>query len=252
MCGRYKQNADGNAVAEMLRARRRTRKKAEADSAVDEDSPAASDKYGTTVPERYNIAVPGMDLPVVRENAHGRFMDDLYWGFVPQWAQDDKSKIINARAETVAEKPSFRDSFRLRRCVIPADGFVEWHRAATPKIAYDITLPVGIPLPANALLPRGVFCFAGLWDRWTHPQTGDVRDGFALLTIAANAQIAAIHDRMPVILTDMADIDRWLSRETGPEDLAAIAARAAAVAVQMQPAESKPRPAADDAQGSLF
>lgn len=245
MCGRYKQNADGNAVAEMLRARRRTRKKAGADIAArDEDSPAASGGYG--------IAVPGMDLPVVRENAQGRFMDDLYWGFVPQWAQDDKSKIINARAETAAEKPSFRDSFRLRRCVIPADGFVEWHRAATPKIAYDITLPAGIALPPDTLLPRGVFCFAGLWDRWTHPHTGDVRDGFALLTIAANAQISAIHDRMPVILTDMTDIDRWLSRETGADDLAAIAARAAAVAVQMQPAESKPRPAADAAQGSLF
>lgn len=224
MCGRYKQNTDGDALADVFRARRRTRKK-----------------------EPYGIALPGTELPVIRENSAGRFMDDLNWGFTPHWAKDDKeSRFINARAESAAEKPSFRDAYRLRRCIIPADGFIEWDARTSPKTPYDITLS-----------PPQVFGFAGLWDRWTNPATGEFKDSFAILTIAASPLLAPYHDRMPVMLTAAADIDRWLAKDTTPESLADIAARAAAQPLDIQPAADTGKPAKtesprDTRQGSLF
>lgn len=224
MCGRYKQNTDGDALATVFRARRRTRQK---------------DPYG--------IALPGTDLPVIRENSAGRFMDDLHWGFVPHWAKDDKqSRFINARAESVAEKPTFRDAYRLRRCIIPADGFIEWDSRTSPKTPYDITLS-----------PPQVFGFAGLWDRWTHPATGEFKDSFAILTIAASPLLAPYHDRMPVMLTAAADIDRWLAKDTPPDTLAAIAAKAVAQPLDIRPAadtgqRAKAESPPDTRQGNLF
>lgn len=222
MCGRYKQNTDGDVLADVFKARRRTRKK---------------DPYG--------IAAPGMDLPVIRENASGRFMDDLNWGFTPNWAKDAAgSRFINARSETVAEKASFRESYRLRRCVIPADGFIEWDSRTKPKTPYDFTLA-----------SRAPFVFAGLWDRWTNPANGEVQDRFAILTISASPAVAPYHDRMPVMLTDMHDIDAWLARETERAALDAIARRSNTQAVHIEPAADVGKPAespADIRQGSLF
>jgi len=223
MCGRYKQNTDGDTLAELFRARRRTRQK-----------------------EPYGTARPGTGLPVIRENARGRFIDDLNWGFVPHWAKDDKgSRFINARAETAAEKPSFRDAFRLRRCLIPADGFIEWDGRTSPKTPYEIALATHTP-----------FVFAGLWDRWTNPAGGESKDSFAILTIPAAPALAAIHDRMPVILTDGADIDRWLARDTTGAALAEIIASAARQPLDIRPAAEMPPPVtespADLGQGSLF
>lgn len=223
MCGRYKQNTDGDTLAELFRARRRTRLK-----------------------EPYGTAHPGTELPVIRENAGGRYIDDLNWGFVPHWAKDDKgSRFINARAETAAEKPSFRDAYRLRRCLIPADGFIEWDARTSPKTPYDITLA-----------SRAPFVFAGLWDRWTNPVDGEVKDSFVLLTIPAAPALAPIHDRMPVMLTDSADIDRWLARDTRGAVLAEIIARADAQPLDIRAAvENLPSPAESQEaqrQGSLF
>ena len=225
MCGRYKQNTDGDALADVFKARRRTRKK---------------DPYG--------LAAPGMDLPVIRENASGRFMDDLNWGFTPNWAKDDTgNRFINARSETAAEKASFRDSYRLRRCVIPADGFTEWDARTKPKTPYDITLASHAP-----------FVFAGLWDRWTNPASGEVQDRFAVLTIAASPALAPYHDRMPVMLTDISDIDQWLSRETTRAALEDIAARSTQQRIDIRPADDPrvmPKAAEspkDTRQGDLF
>lgn len=216
MCGRYKQNTDGDALAALFRARRRTRRK-----------------------EPCGTARPGMPLPVIRENAEGRFMDDLVWGFVPHWAKDGKaSRFINARAESAAEKPSFRDAYRMRRCLIPADGFIEWDARTSPKTPYSITLS-----------PQRPFVFAGLWDRWTDPASGQSTDSFAILTIAAAPALADIHDRMPVILTDGEDIDRWLARGTTAATLAEITARAARQPLDIKPEAESP---AALLQGRLF
>ncbi|MFN7114881.1 MAG: SOS response-associated peptidase [Alphaproteobacteria bacterium] len=210
MCGRYKQNTDGDVLADLFRARRRTRQK-----------------------EAYGTARPGTPLPVLRENAQGRFIDDLNWGFVPHWAKDAKAgRFINARAESAAEKPSFRDAYRLRRCLIPADGFVEWDARTSPKTAYEITLP-----------PPRPFVFAGVWDRWTDPANGQSTDSFAILTIAAAAALHGIHDRMPVILTDSGDIDRWLARDSTPAALADITARAALHVFDITADTESPAPA---------
>jgi putative SOS response-associated peptidase YedK len=218
MCGRYKQNTDGDTLAELFRARRRTRKK-----------------------EPYGTACPGTALPVIRENADGRFMDDLNWGFVPHWAKDDKgSRFINARVETAAEKPSFRDAFRARRCLIPADGFIEWDARTKPKTAYNISLAAQAP-----------FVFAGVWDRWINPANGDSKDSFTILTIAATPPLATIHDRLPVILTDSADIDRWLGKDTAPDLLMEVAVRAATQRLDIRPAPVAESPA-DIRQGRLF
>lgn len=215
MCGKYKQMTDGDTVADSFRARRRT---------------PAKDPYG--------IALPAMDLPVIRENAQGRFMDALNWGFTPHWATEDKTnRFINARSETAAGKAAFRDAWRLRRCIIPADVFVEWDTATKPKTPCDITPHTQRP-----------FAFAGLWDRWVNPQTGAWQDRFAILTMASSPSLAALHDRMPVILSAPDDIDRWLARDTAAPALAEIVAKAAQHAFDIHRDESR----AVQQQGSLF
>lgn len=225
MCGRYKQNTDGDALAALFGAKRRTPRK---------------DARGTLS--------PGMDAPAIRENSEGRFMDDLYWGFTPGWSDGGKdSRFINARAESVAEKASFRDAFRLRRCILPADGFFEWDARTSPKTPYDITLPGGAP-----------FAFAGIWDRWTNPASGTSIDGFAILTTAASAQMAPYHPRLPVILTASADIAGWLARTSTAAQLQDILARAGTQVLHIEPAAAAAlRPQrrespAEMRQGSLF
>jgi putative SOS response-associated peptidase YedK len=157
---------------------------------------------------RYNIA-PTQPVAAVRQQAeNGRELAMLRWGLIPSWARDPKeysAKCINARSETVAQKPAFRSAFRDRRCLIPADGFFEWQQQGKgKKQPFYFTLPDGQP-----------FAFAGLWEAWSGPD-GDVQT-CTLLTTAANEVVRPVHERMPVIL-DPKVFEQWLDprlREPG-------------------------------------
>jgi putative SOS response-associated peptidase YedK len=149
-------------------------------------------------PERYNIA-PGQDIAAVICGASGRSLESFRWGFVPAWSMDDKKGLINARAETAALKPTFRDAFRRRRCLIIADGFYEWQRGKTKK-PFFITLLEGRP-----------FCMAGIYE--TSPREGVHLTTCAILTVAANSLVGRCHDRMPAIIPrDFQDV--WLTPGT--------------------------------------
>ncbi len=149
---------------------------------------------------RYNIA-PSQPVAAVRAApaGAGRELAFLRWGLIPSWSKDPAigGRLINARAETAREKPSFRNAFRRRRCLIPASGFYEWQRRERGKRPYYVRMRDGRP-----------FAFAGLWDRWKSPDE-DVVETCAILTTAPNAVLAPIHDRMPVILPP-AEYARWL------------------------------------------
>jgi putative SOS response-associated peptidase YedK len=171
--------------------------------------------FGTTnpllnYPARYNIA-PTQDVPVVRSNADTkvRTLDMLRWGLVPFWAKDTKISysLINAMGETVADKPSFRDAFKNRRCIVPADGFYEWQKVGPKeKQSYAIVMK-----------DRSAFGFAGLWERWRDKATGDEILSFTIVTTTPNEVCAPIHNRMPVIL-DQTAYARWLGEETVERD----------------------------------
>lgn len=151
-------------------------------------------------PPRYNIA-PGSQILAVRAGPDGRrVFTSLHWGLIPSWAKDRKLgyRTINARAETVAEKPSFRTAFKSRRCLIPADGFYEWQTTPSGKQPYFIRLADGEPL-----------AFAGLWETWTDRESGEVVESGTIIVTQANALVGRIHDRMPVIL-DPRDFSAWL------------------------------------------
>ena len=164
---------------------------------------------------RYNVA-PGQDVAVVRPGTGGgRGLAMLRWGLTPSWAKDPAIawKLIIARSETAAEKPSFRAAFRHRRCLIPADGFYEWQRRGGIKQPWLFGLHDGAP-----------FAFAGLWETWTVPEgaslTGSLAERSAgnavetctILTTAANDTVAPVHGRMPVILP-RDSWDTWLAGE---------------------------------------
>ncbi len=158
---------------------------------------------------RYNVA-PTQPVAVVRLTDEGRQLDMLRWGLIPWWAKDISigNRLINARAETVATKPAYREPFEQRRCLIPADGFYEWQR-----------LPNGRKQPFHVDLSTGdPFAFAGLWDRWRDRASGAVTESCALITIGASSAVAPIHHRMPVMLTPSA-FAAWLEPEAQPEEL---------------------------------
>lgn len=161
---------------------------------------------------RYNIA-PTQDVPVIRQadSAHneggdggGRALSMMRWGLVPSWSREISrtSPMINARAETIAEKPSFRAAFESRRCLVPADGFYEWRLEDGKKQPFRIGMKGGAP-----------FSFAGLWEHWASPE-GEKIESVAIVTTVANARLQPIHARMPVIL-DPDDYDQWLGAEAG-------------------------------------
>ena len=155
---------------------------------------------------RYNIA-PSQEVPVIRMAASGRELALMRWGLTPHWAKDRKTGtgVINARAETVAEKPFFRNAFRRRRCLIPATGFYEWKSHKGGKQPYHFQIRKG-----------GLFAFAGLWESWTGQQNQRV-ETCAIIVTEANEAISSIHDRMPVILRPE-DFASWLSpANTDPE-----------------------------------
>lgn len=149
---------------------------------------------------RYNIA-PTQPVAAVRldEQGGGREGVLLRWGLVPSWAKDPAmgSRLINARAETVAEKPSFRSAFKRRRCLVPADGYYEWQKTGGRKQPYFIRLADDRP-----------FAFAGLWEHWDRGGEGPL-ETCTIITTVANELTADVHVRMPVIL-DESDYDVWL------------------------------------------
>lgn len=152
---------------------------------------------GLDLVPNYNVAPRQPVLTIVREDGNvGRMMK---WGLIPSWASDSSiaNKMINARSETVAEKPSFRAALTKRRCLIPADGFYEWQKVGPNKRPMRITLASGEP-----------FAFAGLWETW-NARNGDMVHTCTILTTAANESLASIHNRMPVILTPEAE-EIWL------------------------------------------
>lgn len=154
----------------------------------------------------YNVA-PTQNVAAVMS---GRRLETLRWGLIPSWAKDEGigARLINARTETINEKPAFRSAFRRRRCLIPADGFYEWRRVNGGKQPYYITLRGGEP-----------FVFAGIWESWSRAEE-DVLS-CAIITTKANPLVAEIHARMPVIIPAAA-YDDWLDPEADAHEALAL------------------------------
>lgn len=151
---------------------------------------------------RYNIS-PGTEIPTIRYSPEGkRVMHLLRWGLVPHWAKDPGigAKLCNARGETVAEKPSFREAFKRRRCLVPADGFYEWKTEGREKQPYFFSLKTAEP-----------FVLGGVWESWRAPN-GDVLRTCCLITTGPNEIMLPVHDRMPVIISPD-DYATWLTGE---------------------------------------
>ena len=190
MCGRFVQERSITELAELFEAE---------PLALDADALATA---------RYNLA-PTDPAAVVVERVDGRRAVVAFrWGLIPHWATSASiaARTINARAETVATAPAFRDALRRRRCLVPADGFYEWTRAAgsggrVTRMPYLLRREDHQP-----------FAFAGLWSSWRDPASGESRRTFAIVTRAANDAIRPLHDRMPVVLPPD-DWPTWLSPE---------------------------------------
>lgn len=188
MCGRFTTRADPAFLASLYGA----------------------DFQGEGLAPSFNVA-PGRRVPAVVVEEGRRVLKALKWGLVPFWARDPAigNRLINARAETLREKPAFRQAFRKRRCLVLADGFYEWKAAGGRKVPHHIFLP-----------DREVFAFAGLWERWA-PEGAEPLETCALVTTAANAFMAPIHSRMPVILAPEGE-PRWLDPAAPPDALSAL------------------------------
>lgn len=157
----------------------------------------------------YNIApTDTADVVVLRER--GLELVPMRWGLIPRWWKRTVKELppnFNARAETVATKPMFRDAFKRSRCVVPASGYYEWEPAPTGKQPFYITSAGG-----------PVLSIAGLWDQWRNPETGEKIVSCTLIVTAANDVTRAIHDRMPVLLAER-DLEAWLAGKAGSEVL---------------------------------
>jgi putative SOS response-associated peptidase YedK len=157
---------------------------------------------------RYNIA-PAQMIDVVFEPETERILSQLKWGLVPSWSKDASTSkgLINARAETVTEKPSFREAFKSHRCIIPASGFYEWQKKGT-----------GAKQPFYFYLnDKEVFGFAGLYEEWLDKQTGELLETCTIITTEANDVLKPVHDRMPVILKSES-YDEWLDAKVKDSD----------------------------------
>jgi len=180
---------------------------------LQKDFHAVLERLGVAVPagfaSRYNLP-PGSPLPAVRTDpvAGARALASLRWGLVPSWAKSEREGplLANARAETIATKPSFRSAYRHRRCVIPASGFYEWTKRGDLRLPWYLQRHDGRP-----------FCFAGLWESW-HPPGLEPLETCALVTTSANAEMRPIHDRMPVSLSP-AQAEVWLDPARGAAEL---------------------------------
>jgi putative SOS response-associated peptidase YedK len=173
---------------------------------------------------RFNIA-PTQEAPVLARDQAGTRMGLLRWGLIPSWAKEASigSRLINARSETVAEKPAFRSAFAKRRCLVLADGFFEWTKAEQPEAdpvesgpgrrkGKPAKTPHWIHLPS-----REVFTMAGIWEKWSPPE-GEALYTFSILTTEAAPEIRHLHHRMPVILGPESR-DTWLDAEADPGNL---------------------------------
>ncbi|MDX2257282.1 MAG: SOS response-associated peptidase [Hyphomicrobiaceae bacterium] len=161
-------------------------------------------------PPRYNIA-PTQPVVIVRNGTKGqRELTLVRWGLIPSWSKDPRklSTMINARSETAAEKPSFRGAMRHRRCIVPADGFYEWTGKTGAKQPHLIHRADG-----------AIMAFAGLWEHWIGADGSEI-ETMAILTTAANREMALIHDRMPVLLPAETHED-WLDCRSGRAEFAA-------------------------------
>jgi putative SOS response-associated peptidase YedK len=173
----------------------------------------------TPVAPRFNIA-PTQDIAAIRKSADaGREMLLLRWGLIPFWAIDKSigTRMINARAETVAEKPAYRAAYKHRRCLVLADGFYEWQKQGDAKQPYYISLASGDP-----------FALAALWENWTDKSSGESIQSTTLITTAANEFMQSLHHRMPMVLEPRA-ADAWLDGdmsmiESATEDCPALQA----------------------------
>jgi putative SOS response-associated peptidase YedK len=176
MCGRYTLTSAPEAIRELFRYLERP-----------------------NFPPRFNIA-PSQPIAIVRLVEGQRQFALVRWGLLPSWVKDPKAftLLINARGESVCEKPAFRAAMKRRRCLIPADGFYEWQAAGGRKQPFYVRAKSGAP-----------FAFAGLWETWTGPN-GEELDTAAIVTTSANKTLAAIHERMPVVVPPEA-FDLWLN-----------------------------------------
>jgi len=185
MCGRFVLTSDAKAIQQQF----------DLDTVPD------------TMQARYNIA-PTQPIAVI-SNENSKALDFFQWGLIPSWSKDPTigSKMINARGETVDEKPSFRSAFKRRRCLIPANGFYEWTKSGSSKTK----TPVFVHLDNQAL-----FAFAGLWETWHSPEGDEIRT-CTIITTEPNDLVKPLHSRMAVIL-DEEDYDLWLSPDELPAD----------------------------------
>lgn len=174
----------------------------------------------------YNVS-PTHFVPVVFDESPDA-LSSAKWGLIPSWAKDAKigSSLVNARAETVATKPSFRSAFKKRRCLIPADGFYEWKRISKTKVPYRIVVGDG-----------ELFFFAGLWETWNPPEGEPIRS-CTIITCAPNELVAPIHDRMPIILPPERR-DSWLARESSPDAISLMLAPYSADRMNAYPVDSR-------------
>lgn len=203
MCGRYDLNITAMEIAARFRL-------------LQQSKSGNSDKAGETIANlaewqpRYNIA-PGQDNPVIVRGAGGHNqLEFMRWGLVPAWSKEPRVSYstINARAETVAAKPTFRKALATQRCLVPATGYFEWARVGNGKQPYRIGLP-GEGDGVDGL--DGIFAFAGLYDIW-HGPDGEELQTYTIVTAEANDAVRDLHPRMPVIL--QRDVEgEWLDQE---------------------------------------
>ncbi|HEX8195908.1 MAG TPA: SOS response-associated peptidase [Pyrinomonadaceae bacterium] len=154
--------------------------------------------------KRFNIA-PSQIIAAVRQIESERILSSLKWGLIPGWAKsaDIGNKMINARAETISEKPSYKNAFRSRRCLIPTSGFYEWQKTGDK----------GAKQPFYFYLKdKSVFGFAGLWESWTDKETGEEIESCTIITTEANEVLKPVHDRMPVIIKPE-DYELWVDEK---------------------------------------
>jgi putative SOS response-associated peptidase YedK len=193
MCGRFALFAERHALVKRFNL---------------SESPEPSEPSLFPPPPRYNIA-PTQSVAAVRATPAGRVLSYLRWGLIPSWSADPKIgyKLLNARSETVAEKPSFRSAFKHRRCLIPASGFYEWQKGKDKSKQPFFIRPRDDDL----------FSFAGLWEKWNNPQ-GETVETCTILTTEANELMRPLHDRMPVIL-DADGEALWLEQTASADAL---------------------------------
>ncbi|MFA5828696.1 MAG: SOS response-associated peptidase [Candidatus Shapirobacteria bacterium] len=168
------------------------------------------DEGGLDLQANFNVS-PGQFMPIITSGERGNHFSLMRWGLVPSWAKDSKIgfRMINARADTVSVKPSYRSAFRRQRCLVPASGFYEWETKNKKKTPFYYTLK-----------DQPLLAFAGLWEEWTDPN-GVKLQTYTIITTDSNQLISPIHDRMPVILKPQSE-KTWLDDKTSPDSLLAL------------------------------